>query len=166
METTKQNLKEAFAGESQAYQKYKAFAKQAAKEGFPNISKLFETTAEAEKIHAESHLKAMGQIGSTSDNLMYAIEGETYEFKDMYPKMFEDAQKEGSKSAVKSFEYALKAEAVHAKIYQMALQALTEGKDLPTDEIYLCPVCGDIEIGKPERDCPICGLAKEKYIKL
>lgn len=166
MEQTRKNLKEAFAGESQAYQKYKAFAKQALKEGYPNIAKLFETTAEAERIHAESHLRALGQINSTSDNLMAAIQGETYEFKDMYPSMLESAKNEDAKTAAKSFEFALKAEAVHAKIYQMALQALTDGKDLPTDEIYLCPVCGDIEIGKPEKDCPICGLPKEKYVKL
>ena len=92
MASTKDNLKEAFAGESQAYQKYSAFAKAAIKDGMPNIARLFRTTAQAELIHAEGHFKALEGIGSTADNLKAAIGGETFEFEEMYPPMLEQAK--------------------------------------------------------------------------
>lgn len=162
MSDTKNNLKTAFAGESQAYQKYTAFAAKAVRDGFPNIAQLFRTTAEAERIHAAGHLKAMDGIGSTLDNLLAAIDGETYEFEQMYPPMLEQAEKENHK-ARRMFGYAIEAEAVHAELYRLALEAVQQGKDLPVGDIYLCPVCGHIEIGKPEDSCPICGLKAEKY---
>ena len=165
MATTKDNLKEAFAGESQANQKYRAFAKKAEKDGFPNIAKLFRTTAEAERIHAEGHLNALEGIGSTADNLKAAIEGETYEYAQMYPPMHELAEKENNK-AKRMFKYALDAEKVHAELYKLALQTAEQGKDLDVDEIYLCPVCGHIEFGKPKDKCPICGTLPEKYVKV
>ena len=96
--TTNDNLKDAFAGESQANQKYRAFAKKAEQEGFPNVARLFRTTAEAERIHAEGHLKSLGDIGSTADNLKAAIEGETYEYTTMYPPMLEQAEAEGHRA--------------------------------------------------------------------
>jgi rubrerythrin len=163
--TTKENLKEAFAGESQANQKYRAFAKKAEQEGFVNIAKLFKTTAEAERIHAEGHLGALDGIGSTADNLKAAIAGETYEFTEMYPPMHELAEKENHK-AKRMFKYALDAEAVHAKLYQLALEAVENGKDLEGVEIYLCPVCGHVELKKPEEKCPVCGALPTKYIQV
>ncbi|MBZ0200628.1 MAG: rubrerythrin family protein [Ignavibacteriaceae bacterium] len=165
MPTTKENLGDAFAGESQANQKYRAFAKKADAEGFKNIAKLFRLTAEAEKIHAEGHLKAMDKIGTTVDNLQEAIAGETYEFEQMYPPMLEQAKAEGHKAA-RMFNYAIDAEAVHAKLYTLALEAVKAGKDLEVEDFYLCPVCGHIEFGKPEVNCPICGALAAKYIKL
>ncbi|MFZ5858638.1 MAG: rubrerythrin family protein [Chloroflexota bacterium] len=162
MTTTIENLKDAFAGESQANQKYRAFAKKAEQDGFPNIAKLFRTTAEAERIHAEGHLKAMEGIGSTADNLQAAIEGETYEYKEMYPPMLETAKADDHK-AKRMFGYALDAEAVHARIYAMALEAVKAGKDLEA-EFYLCPVCGYIELGKPTAECPVCGTKPEKFV--
>lgn len=165
MSTTKDNLKEAFAGESQANQKYRAFAKKAEKEGFPNIAKLFNTAAEAERIHAEGHLGALEGIGSTVDNLKAAIDGETYEYKEMYPPMHDKAVEEDHK-AKRMFKYALDAEKVHADLYKLALQAAEQGKDLETSEIYLCPVCGHIEIGEPKEKCPICGVLPNKYVKV
>jgi rubrerythrin len=146
MATTKENLNEAFAGESQANQKYRAFAKKAEREGFPNIAKLFKTTAEAERIHAEGHLGALDGVGSTIENLKGAIAGETYEYTKMYPPMFELASSENNK-AKRMFGYALKVEEVHAKLYELAVKAAEQGKDLDTSEIYLCPVCGNIEFG-------------------
>lgn len=163
MPNTTENLKEAFAGESQANQKYRAFAKKAAKDGMPNIAKLFETTAEAERLHAEGHLSALEGIGSTIDNLKTAIGGETYEFESMYPPMLEQAEKEGHK-AKRMFKYAVAAEAVHAKLYKLALEAAEKGEDLDVSEFYLCPVCGHIEFGKPTEKCPICNLPADKYI--
>lgn len=165
MSTTKENLKEAFAGESQANQKYRAFAKKAEHDGFPNIAKLFKTAAEAERIHAEGHLGALDGIGSTIENLKDAIGGETYEFKEMYPPMLEQAEKDNHK-AKRMFKYAVEAEDVHAQLYKLALAAAEQGKDLEQTEFYLCPVCGHIEFGKPKDNCPICGTLASKYVKL
>lgn len=165
MSKTLDNLKEAFAGESQANQKYLSFAKKAEKEGFVNIAKLFRTTAEAEKIHAEGHLKAMEGVSSTVDNLKSAIAGETYEFTEMYPPMLETAEKENHK-AKRMFGYAPAAEEVHANLYTLALKAAEMGKDLDISEIYLCPVCGHIEFGKPAKECPICGTLASKYVQI
>ena len=163
MANTIDNLKNAFAGESQANQKYRAFAKKAEQDGFPNVARLFRTAAEAERIHAEGHLKALDGIGSTADNLQVAINGETYEYKEMYPPMFEQASADEHK-AKRMFGYALEAEAVHARIYAMALEAVRQGKDLTEVEFYLCPVCGNIELGKPTEPCKICGAKPEKLI--
>jgi rubrerythrin len=158
-----EDLKEAFAGESQANQKYRAFAAQAERDGFPNVARLFRTTAEAERIHAEGHLKALDQVGSTADNLKAAIDGETHEFTEMYPPMLQRAAEIGHK-AKRMFGYAVEAEAVHATLYALALEAVKQGKDLTETKFYLCPVCGHIEFGEPPETCPICGTKASKYV--
>jgi rubrerythrin len=163
MSNTHENLKEAFAGESQANQKYRAFAKRAEQDGFPNIAKLFRTAAEAERIHAEGHLKSMDGVGSTAENLKAAIEGETYEFTTMYPPMLEEAQREQHRAKT-MFGYAMKAEAVHAKLYALALEAAQAGRDLTEVGFYLCPVCGHIEFGEPPESCPICGAKAARFV--
>lgn len=165
MPDTQANLKEAFAGESQANQKYRAFAKKAERDGMPNIARLFRTTAEAERIHAEGHLQSMDGIGDTAANLQAAIDGETYEFTEMYPPMLTQAEAEGHK-AKRMFAYAVAVEEVHAKLYKLALEAAQRGEDLSETEFYLCPVCGHIELGKPTDACPICGAKAEKYIQV
>jgi rubrerythrin len=165
MSTTTNNLKDAFAGESQANQKYRAFAKKAERDGFPNIAKLFRTTSEAERIHAEGHLKALDGIGSTAENLQTAINGETYEFTEMYPPMVKQAETDIPK-AKRMFAYAVEAEEVHAKLYALALEAVENGKDLEVADFYLCPVCGNVEFGKPTEDCPICGTKASKYVQV
>ncbi len=165
MGSTTENLMEAFAGESQANMKYRAFAAKAEKEGFANIAKLFRTTAEAERIHAEGHLKALEKVGSTAENLNDAISGETHEFTDMYPPMLEQAEKEGHK-AKRMFNFAVKAEAVHAELYQKALEAVKSGKDLDEVNFYLCPVCGYIEFGQPPENCPVCRAKKTVFIQI
>jgi rubrerythrin len=163
MSTMLENLKQAFAGESQANRKYMAFAQQAEKDGFPNIARLFRTTAEAESIHAKGHLAAMDGIGNTAQNLQAAIDGETYEYTEMYPPMVELAQREQHRCK-RMMEFAVKAEAVHARLYQMALEAAKAGKDLEETEFYLCPACGYIEFGRPSTPCPICGAKPEKFV--
>jgi len=165
MKQTIDNLKEAFAGESQASQKYLAFAKKAEKEGFQNVATLFRTAAQAERIHAEGHFGAMDGIGSTAQNLAVAIEGETYEYTKMYPPMLKQAEAEGHK-AKRMFDYAAKAEAVHARLYQRALEAVQKGQDLSEAKIYLCPVCGHIEFGTPPETCPICKTKGSSYIQV
>jgi rubrerythrin len=162
MASTTDNLKEAFAGESQANQKYRAFAKRAEKDGFVNIAKLFRTTAEAERIHAEGHLKALDMIASTAENLQSAIAGETHEFTEMYPPMVALAEADGHKAKT-MFKFAVDAEAVHARIYQQALEAVQKGTDLAESEFYLCTVCGYIELGTPPERCPICGALKKVF---
>ncbi len=163
MATTIENLKQAFAGESQANQKYRAFAKKAEQDGYPNIARLFRTAAEAERIHAEGHLKALEEICSTAENLLAAIQGETYEYTQMYPPMVAQAEADNSK-ARRMFHYAVEAEEVHAKLYSMALEAIKQGKDLAETEYYLCPVCGNIEFAKPTDPCPFCGTKPDKFV--
>lgn len=158
---TIQNLMEAFAGESQANRKYLAYSKKAEAEGKTNAAKLFKAAADAETIHALKHFEVAGKIGSTAENLQDGIDGETFEFEDMYPPFVEQAEAEGNKAAVRTFTYAMKAEQVHAKLYKEALENLDE-----TEEVfyYLCPVCGNIEKFVPEK-CNICGVAGSKFIK-
>ena len=165
MATTTDNLKDAFAGESQANQKYRAFAKKAEKEGFKNIAKLFRTTAEAERIHAEGHLKALEMIASTAENLQGAIDGETYEFTEMYPPMVELAQADGHKAKT-MFKFAVDAEEVHAQIYKKALAAVKAGVDMDVTNFYLCPVCGYIELGSAPEKCPVCGALKKIFVQV
>ena len=165
MADTQANLKEAFAGESQANHKYMAFAQQADKDGLPNIARLFRTTAEAETIHAHGHLEAMGGIGATAQNLQAAIDGETYEYTEMYPPMLEQAEAEDH-PAKRMFAFAVKAEAVHARLYKLALEAARRGEDLTETEFHLCPVCGHIEFGRPPASCPVCGVKAEKFVQV
>lgn len=155
MATTQENLQEAFAGESKANRMYTAFARKAAKEGFPNVAKLFRTAAEAETIHALGHFDAMDGVHSTAENLAEAIKNETYEHTTMYPPMIEKAEADGHK-AKRMFKFASSAEAIHAKLYTAALEAVKSGKDLAESNIYLCPICGHIEFGTPPTSCPIC----------
>ncbi len=166
MSKTDENLKAAFAGESQANRLYLAFAKAAEQEGFPQIAKLFKAAAEAETVHAHNHLRVLGQVKSTVDNLSTAVSGETYEFKQMYPKFIEEAKAEGNKAAVLSFDYANKVEQIHAGLYQKAIDAVKAKKDLSLADLYVCPVCGNTFEGKIPDSCPICATKKEKFMKI
>jgi rubrerythrin len=165
MASTENNLKEAFAGESQANRKYLAFAKKAEQEGFANVARLFRTTAEAETIHALAHFAAMDGIQSTLENLQAAQGGETYEFTEMYPPMLQQAIADGHK-AKRMFAYAVKAEAVHARLYQLAIEAVEQGRDLTETNFYLCPVCGHIEMGKAPVICPICNVKGDQFVQV
>ncbi len=165
MPNTVENLKVAFAGESQANRKYLAFARQAEKEGYPQIAKLFRAAAEAETIHALAHLANMGGVGSTLENLRSAVAGETYEFTEMYPPMVEQAQRENHKARY-MLGFANAAEKIHAGLFGQALKALESGADLSTMDVYLCPVCGDVEFGTPPDKCPVCGAPGSKYQKI
>ncbi|HEY3283567.1 MAG TPA: rubrerythrin family protein [Armatimonadota bacterium] len=162
MASTEDNLKEAFAGESQANRKYLAFAKKAEADGFANVARLFRTAAEAETIHALGHLNALDGVGTTEENLKAAVAGETEEYTRMYPPMLQRAEAEGHK-AKRMFGLAMKAEEVHARLYKLALEAVASGKDLEETGFYLCPVCGHIELGQPPANCPICGTKAERF---
>ena len=166
MVKTDENLKAAFAGESQANRLYLAFAKKAEEEGLTQIAKLFRAAAEAETVHAHNHLREMGQVKSTLDNLGTAVSGETYEFKQMYPAFMEEAKKEGNKAALLSFNYANQVEQIHAKLYQKAIESLKGKKDLPKADMYVCPVCGNTFEGATPDVCPICATAKNLFMKI
>lgn len=162
MPTTKENLATAFAGESQANRKYLAFARKAVKDGFPHVARLLRAAAEAETVHALGHLGAMEGVGTTLANLEEAVKGETYEYTEMYPPMTAQAEAEGHRAKV-MFRFAMKAEAIHAKLFQLALEAVKAGVDLKEAEFFICPVCGDIELGMPGERCPICGAPAERF---
>lgn len=163
MSKTEQNLREAFAGESQANRRYLAFAKQAEKEGHPQVAKLFRAAAEAETVHAHAHLRTLDGVKTTAENLKEAIAGETHEFKKMYPAMIEEAKKEGQKAAERSFTYANEVEKVHANLYQKALDNL--GK-LPEVDYYVCSVCGYTCENEPPDRCPVCNAVKKAFFKV
>lgn len=163
---TMDNLKEAFAGESQANRKYLAFAKKADAEGMKQVAKLFRSAAEAETVHAHAHLRVMGGIKSTKENLQAAIEGEGHEFRSMYPGFVAEAEKEGNKSALISFKNAMAVEEIHHNLYQEALAAVSAGKDLPETKIFVCIVCGNTVKGAAPDKCPICGVPKDKFIEV
>lgn len=166
MTKTDDNLKAAFAGESQANRLYLAFAKAADQEGFPQIAKLFRAAAEAETVHAHNHLRVMAQVKSTAENLGTAVTGETFEFTKMYPQFIEEAKQEGNKKAVQSFDYANKVEQIHAKLYQKAIDTVKTKIDLPKADLYVCPVCGNTFEGSTPDLCPICATPKEKFMKI
>lgn len=160
---TDKNLREAFAGESQANRKYLAFAKQAEAEGHPQVARLFRAAAEAETVHAHAHLRALGGIGSTEANLREAIGGETHEFTSMYPQMIAEAEGEGFDAARRSFSLANAVEKIHADLYQKALAAL--GRNAAVD-YYVCQVCGNTLEGPPEGPCAVCGAGKSAFRKI
>ncbi len=163
MSNTEKNLGDAFAGESQANRKYLAFGKQADQEGYKQVAKLFRAAAEAETVHAHAHLRTLGGIGKTVDNLKTAIAGETHEFKKMYPEFIAEAQKEGNKAAERSFNFANEVEKIHAGLYQKALDSLGKNADV---DYYVCSVCGmTVEKEAPEK-CPVCGAAKKAFFKV
>jgi rubrerythrin len=163
---TKENLKAAFAGESQANRTYLAFAKKADADGFKQIAKLFRAAAEAETVHALAHLRVMGGVGTTEANLEAAIAGEGYEVSEMYPAFLADAEKEGNKGAVASFKNALAVEKVHHALYTGALAAFKEGRDLKGDRIWICPVCGNTVVGdEPPAACAVCGVPGDKFFE-
>ncbi len=162
---TKANLESAFAGESQAYTKYLIFAEQAERENFPNVARLFRAIAFAEQVHAANHLKALGYLGQTAENLQTAINGETYEVEEMYPAYRAVAELQEEKSAVRTTSWALEAEKVHAGMYEQARQAVLAGKDATVGDIYVCEICGWTVEGKAPDRCPICNAPKEKFRK-
>ncbi|BCA78552.1 rubrerythrin family protein [Desulfuromonas sp. AOP6] len=160
---TKENLAEAFAGESQANRKYLAFAKQAEVDGYPQVAKLFRAAAHAETIHAHAHLRAMGGIKKTLENLEEAIDGEGFEFQKMYPPYLEEAKREGNKPAEVSFRNALAVEEVHYDLYSEALAAVKGGGDLPERAVYVCEICGNTVYDEAPDRCEVCNVPKERF---
>lgn len=164
-EMTKGNLKEAFAGESQAYVKYTIFADKAEQEGYPEVARLFRAIAHAELAHATNHLRELGGIGDTESNLLTAYEGENYENTEMYPAFYAVAKEQNEKGALRAIRYALEAEKIHETMYIEARESVLAGKDLPSEAVFVCPVCGHTVIGEAPDKCPVCGARKDKYVQ-
>jgi len=163
MGTTKENLQDAFAGESQANRKYLAFAKQAQKDGMPVVARLFRAAADAETVHAHAHLNALGGVRSTAENLEAAIEGEGFEFQEMYPPYLTTAKEEGDRAAVSSFANALAVEEVHHGLYTEAIEKVKAGEDLADQPVFVCQVCGNTVWGEAPDACPVCGTPRSGF---
>jgi rubrerythrin len=161
---TEENVKSAFAGESQAHMKYMVFADKAEKEDMPNIARLFRAVSYAEVVHASNHLKLLNKVKKTADNLQSAIEGETFEVEEMYPAYIEVAKLQGKTKEEKTMKWALEAEKIHQGMYQKAKQSAEQGKDVELGKVNVCGLCGYTVEGEAPDTCPVCG-AKKEYFK-
>ncbi len=166
MTKTEDDLKAAFAGESQANRRYLAFAKKADAEGLTQVAKLFRAAAAAETVHALNHFRAMDGVSTTQDNLKVAIAGENYEWVTMYPEFIKDAENEAVKRAFISFDRAWKVEKIHEELYRKALTAVEGQQPLAEADYYVCPVCGFTHEGPLEGTCPICNTPASKFERI
>jgi rubrerythrin len=160
---TEESLKAAFAGESQAAEKYLVFAEQAEDEGFPNVGRLFRAISFAETRHARNHLRVMKGIGATADNLAVAFNGEDFEVDEMYPAYHAVAKEQGNNQAVRSINYALRSEADHKGMYTDAREQVLTGADIADQPVSVCLACGHTVIGDVPDKCPYCGATKDMY---
>lgn len=161
---TQANLEAAFAGESQAHMRYLIFADKAEREGLPGVARLFQAIAYAEQVHATNHFKTLGNMGKTTENLGAAIGGETYEVEEMYPAFTAVAELQEEKAAIRSNNWALEAEKIHAEMYGGAKTAVEAGKDADVGQVYVCSVCGWTGEGEPPDECPLCKAKREKFV--
>jgi rubrerythrin len=162
---TEDNLRYAFAGESQAYMRYLLFARRAEKDGFMNIARLFRAVAFAEQVHALNHLNTLGLARSTIENLQLAVDGERYEVDEMYPAYDAVAKLQDERGAGRLFNWALQSEKMHVELYQKAKQAAERGEDIRVEAIYVCEVCGYTIEGEAPDKCPVCGAVKERFVR-
>ena len=164
--STNDNLQAAFAGESQANRRYLAFAGKADQDGFPQVARLFRAAADAETVHAHSHLRNMGGINETVANLEAAVAGEAHEFKSMYPEFVAEAEAEGAQAATIGFKNAMAVEEIHHGLYQQALDSVKGGQDLESASVWVCQVCGNTVVGDAPDKCGVCGVPKDKFVEI
>lgn len=160
---TEQNLRAAFAGESQAAMKYRLFSLKAEKEGKTNVSRLFRAIAYAEQIHASNHLKTLGELKKSDENLVKAIAGETYEVTEMYPAFKAVSEEQEESRATKSFNWAFQAEKIHIDMYTKAKEVVDQDKDPEIGKLFICDLCGHTVEGERPDKCPICGADSKFY---
>lgn len=163
MSKTTENLKAAFAGESQANRKYLAYATKAEADGFPNMAKLFRAAADAETVHATRHWRALGMVRDTVQNIEDALAGETHEVLEMYPEYLKQALKDEEISAQYAFKGALEAEKIHMDLFDKALKAVKDGLDIENAKMYTCEVCGYTHTGDEIDECPVCKAKWNKF---
>ena len=166
MSKTVEDLKAAFAGESQANRKYLAYAKKADADGLTQVARLFRAAAAAETVHAHSHFRALDGVGTTAENLKDAVAGENYEWVTMYPEFIKDAEAESMKRALTSFKWAFEVEKIHEELYSKALASLEAGQPMPEVDYYVCPICGYTHEGPLEGICPICKTPADKFERI
>ncbi|MBE0635139.1 rubrerythrin family protein [Candidatus Bipolaricaulota bacterium] len=164
--TTMDNLKEAFAGESQANRTYLAFAKKADADGYPHVARLFRAAAAAETVHAHAHLRVLGGVKDTAGNLEAAVAGEGHEFQEMYPTFIREALAEDNKAALVSFKAAMAVEEIHHSLYSKALESISSGRDLPERALFVCEICGNTVYDEAPEKCPICNAPKLKFFEV
>jgi rubrerythrin len=164
-EMTEKFLSDAFGGESMAHMRYQHFADKADEDGLSEVARMFRAISYAEQVHAGNHLKVLGGVGSTSDNLQAAFNGETFEIEEMYPVYNETAKLQDEDGAVRSTHYALEAEKIHADWYKKAKDTVDKGEDIKLDKIQICGVCGHTREGEAPDKCPICGASKDKFVE-
>lgn len=176
-EMTAANLRSAYGGESMAHMRYIRWGDKAEEDGFPNVARLFRAISFAEEVHATNHFNVMADVdgdflvasmagfgvGTTSENLQGAINGETFEINEMYPSYMAVAEMQEESGAKRSIHYAISAEKIHAAMYQEAKQSVDGGKDIDLGPVQICSVCGYTAEGKIPEKCPICGAAPEKF---
>ena len=162
-EMTRSNLEAAFAGESQAHMKYLIFAELAEREGLANVARLFRATSFSEQMHATNHLRALGGMGKTVENLKGAFGGETFEIEEMYPAYMAVAEAQGETRATRTMAHAMEAEKTHAALYTKASEAVTAGKDVDMAATYVCDVCGYTVEGEAPERCPLCGATHSHF---
>ena len=166
MSETEKNLKEAFAGESQANRKYLAFAKKAEQEGFKGVANLFKAAAAAETVHAHNHLEVLKGVNSSLENLKEAFSGEHHEFSIMYPEFIAKSKEEKIGAATRSFHWANEVEKIHGNLYQEAINMMESGGVLAEKDYYVCEKCGyTIADAAPDK-CPVCGAKKNEFFKV
>ena len=175
---TQENLRSAFGGESMAHMRYRIWAQRATKEGFETVARLFIATSDAEEVHATLHFDAMRDVHgdfsvtsgagfgltTTSDNLQGAIDGEVFEYTQMYPAYIAVAEMQGEKTAVRAMRFAVEAEKIHARLFEEAKRAVDAGKDLEAEAVLLCPVCGYIALHEEDDKCPLCNAKKDLFV--
>lgn len=164
-EMTEKFLSDAFGGESMAHMRYQHFADKADEEGLSEVARMFRAISYAERVHAGNHLKVLGGVGPTSDNLQTAFNGETFEIEEMYPVYNETAKLQDEDGAVRSTHYALEAEKIHADWYSKAKETVDKGEDIKLGKIQICSVCGHTREGEAPDKCPICGASKDKFVE-
>jgi rubrerythrin len=172
------NLQSAFAGESQAHMRYLIYADKAAQDGFPTVARLFRAIAYAEQVHATNHFRHMRDergaaltvahagfgLGPTAQNLEIAIGGEEFEVNEMYPVYKQAAALQEERGAELSFEWAWRAEKIHAGMFRAAREAVLKGEDMCLGTVQICSACGHTLEGEAPECCPICGAPREKYV--
>ena len=163
MGTTDDNLKSAFAGKAQTSRLYLAFSEAADEEGHKQIAKLFRAAAESETVHAMHHLRASGAVLTTEENLKVSIDRENLEYSKTYAEFIEQSKKEGRSQATLGFNYAKKVEMDHERNFKQAEESLKTEKDLPTERLFVCQICGQIHSGDPPKTCPVCGNPSEMF---
>ena len=161
MARTVDNLMKMFTSGSESNIRYLAFAEAADKEGHPNAAKIFRAVATAKMFHALSHFRATKYTDTTAENLKQALEEETYDFKNAYPSMVQDAVKDDALDARHSLEYGMSIGPVITKLISKAIG--NPGAD-ESGSYYVCPVCGNIEFGKAPAKCPFCGVDASDFV--